>query len=327
MASRPADELMRTVDTLRVSVTQRCNMSCIYCRDGAEGCAARGAPLSLGTVLSLCNLLRHRFGLRRVRITGGEPLLRPDILDWVRGMAELGVEVVITTNGQLLRPLAGPLKEAGLSRVNVSLDTLDEEKFRLMCGGELKATLGGIEAALASGLSPVKTNTVVLRGWNDRELPALARYCLERGVEARFLEVMSIGMARAHHPDWFVSAREILQTLQAEMRLRPLGRRQGQTARRFAVQGDAVQEHGMAGVIGVISPESAPFCGDCRRLRLSSDGRLFGCLMDDEGVAMPRLRGNARDAAALEDCINTALSRKMGIRGRRRHRSVVEIGG
>jgi len=298
-------------------------MHCVYCRPGGEGPAeAHEEGLPPGLVVALCELLRDWFGLRLVRITGGEPLLRPDIVEWVGALSTLGVETAMTTNGQLLAPLAAALREAGLGRVNVSLDTLDEERFARMCGGRLQETLRGIEVARAAGLAPLKTNTVVLRGWNEDGLCDIARYGFERGLEPRFLEVMEIGAARSRHDAWFVSAEEMMDRLSEHYELVPLGRQQGRTARRF----EARRGRRVLGVLGIISPESCPFCDDCGRLRLSADGHLFGCFMQDQGVPCLGVPGT-RAGELLEQCVLEALRQKVGIRARHREGAVVEIGG
>jgi len=276
-------------------------------------------------VVALCELLRDEFGLSRVRLTGGEPLLRSDVVEWVHALAGRRMEVTLTTNGQRMAPVARRLKEAGLGRVNVSLDTLDEGLFRRMCGGELRHTLAGIEAALNAGLTPVKTNTVVLRGWNEEHVLPIARYAFERGIEPRFLEVMNIGAARRHFASWHVSARQILDILHRCYELHPLGRTEGETARRY----EAWRNGRLVGSLGLIAPESTPFCSDCGRLRLSCDGVLFACLMDERGTdlmpCLDRLQGP--DGGRLAALVRRALAQKTGPQERRRKSSMAGIGG
>jgi len=251
-----------------------------------------------------------------VRLTGGEPLLRPDILECVRAAASCGAEVALTTNAQRLAPLAAALRRAGLGRVNVSLDAL---------GGELRRTLDGIDAALAAGLAPVRANMVVLRGLNEGQVLPLAAYSFERGVEPRFLELMALGAARRHHRGWFVPAGEVLGILATRYELRPLGREPGRTAARY----EARLGGRTVGTLGIIAPESAPFCSDCRRLRLSADGRLLGCLMQDRGPDLrPHLDGPAGPAPeALAGLVRRALAAKCGIAARRRRGTMASIGG
>jgi len=311
------------VRALRVSITRACDMRCFYCRTGHE--KSGHDALSLPFVARLCEALRRRFGLQLVRLTGGEPLCRPDVVEWVRRLSTLGPEVAMTTNGQRMAHVAAALHDAGLVRVNFSLDTLDEKTFERMSGGRLADTILGIEAALKAGLSPVKCNTVVMRGWNEDELADLAAWCLERGIEPRFLELMNVGVAHRHHARWFVSAEEILRRLSESYELRPLGRSPGCTAARYV----AAKGGRPMGTLGIIAPESEPFCEDCARLRLSADGQLFGCFMQDRGIDLAEclsLEG-AADEKLLDRLILKALSCKAGIRSLRRRRAVVEIGG
>ncbi len=313
------------VSALRVSITRSCDMRCFYCRGPGPAPQPGPAGLRPGEVAALCEVLRDGFGLSRVRLTGGEPLLSPEVLQWVRELSGLGLEVALSTNGQHLGPLAPRLKEAGLGGVNISLDALDGALFRRIGGGELSRTLHGIEAALEAGLAPVKTNTVVLRGWNEGEVLPVARYAFERGAEPRFLELMRIGAARHRHAAWFVGAGRVLKRLAARYELRPLGRQRGRTAMRY----EAWEDGRRAGTLGLIAPESAPFCADCGRLRLSAGGELSGCLMLDHGVDLkPCFAGGGRpERGRLEGLIRRALASKPGIHSRRRLSAVVGIGG
>jgi cyclic pyranopterin phosphate synthase len=274
---------------------------------------------------AVCDVMREEFGLSCIRVTGGEPLVNPDVVEWVRALARVGVRVAMSTNGQRMPALAGALREAGLGRVNFSLDALDAQVFRRMNGGDVGDTLAGIEAARAVGLAPIRTNTVVLRGWNEEEVLPAAEYALERGIEPRFLELMNIGAARRHHAEWFVSADKILARVGRGYELRPAGREAGRTAGRW----EAWRGGRRIGTIGIISPESEPFCADCRRLRLSADGQLVGCLMHDRGVDIRPCfdDGGRLDRGRLSECVREAVAAKRGIRAERRRSSVVRIGG
>jgi len=358
------------VETLRVSLTTQCDLHCSYCRPrpglseigfstrGAVGSlphddggwepvgeSSCGSLLSVAEVVTVVRLFQEQFGLRKVRLTGGEPLLRPRVVEVVRELSRLGVEVAMTTNGQRLAALAGPLREAGLTRVNVSLDTLDPARFRRLAGGgRLLATLRGLKEARRVGLAPVKTNTVVLRGVNEGEVVRIATYALERGFEPRFLELMSVGAGRRLHPACFVSGGEILDRLSSCFQLAPLDYSGRTPARRFTVR----QGGRLLGRLGVIAPETRPFCHGCRRLRLTARGELLGCLMQERGIPLaPWLRGTAWGwsmegssssgpatrrrgrgrAGVFVNLVRAALARKPGIRRLRRRTELAAIGG
>jgi cyclic pyranopterin phosphate synthase len=262
---------------LRVSVTDRCRLRCLYCTP-AEGVErfAPGQVLRYEEILWFVRLIQAHMGLAKVHLTGGEPLDRRRITTVVAMLAGEGIgDLAMTTNGQRLRELAGDLRRAGLHRVNISLNTLQPATFRsIASGGELAPTLDGAEAALEAGFTAVKFNTTVLRGLNDVEVVDIARFGLHRGAEVRFIELMPLGPAAQRYGEWFVSSREVLQKLRAGFDLQPLPRPAGSSSRPHRVtDGD-----GRTGSIGLISPCSEPFCGDCHRLRLTADGHLVGCL-------------------------------------------------
>jgi len=277
--------------SLRLSVTDRCCLRCLYCKP-AEGVplAPRRDVLCFEEMVRVARALDRHVGLTGVRLTGGDPLARADIPELVRMLADLHPpDLALSTNGQRLAPMAEALKAAGLKRVNISLDTLRPDTFRAMTrGGELQATLDGIDAARQAGLAPIKLNVTVLRNVNDREVVDLARYGLQRGCQVRFLELMPIGVAASRHRAWFVPAREVRARLQAAFNLAPLPYEPGATSRNLAAR-DA---DGRSGVLGFIAPCSEPFCAGCRRLRLTATGRLLGCLARPEGPDLrPLLRG------------------------------------
>jgi len=260
-------------------------------------------------IAAFVRLLNRVAPLGKLRLTGGEPLVRPDIERLVAMLAGLHIpDMALTTNGQLLAERAGALKGAGLGRVNVSLDSLNERTYRkLTCGGVLGRTLGGIAEALCRGLCPLKTNTVVLRGVNDSEILNLVAFAVERGIEARFLEVMPIGVAAKHGREWFFAGAEVKAVIETSYRLEALPREPGSTCRSFAV----LDQGGVVGRIGLISACSEPFCHDCGRLRLTSDGRLIGCLAVDIGVPVRALLASGPEGVEqLESVIGAILARK-----------------
>jgi len=263
--------------TLRLSVTDQCQMRCVYCRpEGDRSGRDRRTPLSTAETKLFAQIIKQHFGLAKIRITGGEPLLRPDIVDLTRQLAELGVpDLAMTTNGQRLAPLAADLRAAGLTRLNVSLDSLNPETFRrLSRTGSLDRTLAGIEAALSAGFTSIKLNAVVMHGWNDGEASDLVDFAVQTGCELRFIELMPTGLGQQQYGDWFVSSDELRTILARDFSLEPLPCTPGASARRFRL-GD---RRGRIGVVGFISPNSHPFCADCQRLRLTAQGDLVGCL-------------------------------------------------
>jgi cyclic pyranopterin phosphate synthase len=261
---------------LRISVTDRCESRCIHCTP-AEGVERLDIAQVLGgeDILRFVRLIKAHYRLTKVHLTGGEPLDRPDIVRLVGLLAGEGIEdLAMTTSGQSLAELATDLKRAGLQRINVSLISLEPRRFsQLTGGGQLGRTLKGIDAALDAGLAPIKCNTPVLRGMNDQEVAALARWGIERGVQVRFIELMPIGPAAKRHRDWFVSSAESLALLREHFAVEPLPPVPESSCRTFQIS-----DGGRTGTVGFISSCTKPFCAGCRRLRLTAGGELVGCL-------------------------------------------------
>lgn len=304
------DQYGRDLNDLRISLTDRCNLRCVYCMP-AEGIDFR-PPEELLTDSELLLLVRvaAELGVRKIRLTGGEPTVRPGIVQLVEAIsATVGIEdVALTTNGLLLDHLAVPLARAGLRRVNVSLDTLDETKFaRITRGGRLNRVLSGIAAAEEAGLRPVKLNAVVVRGFNEEDVVDLARLTLERPWEVRFIEVMPFGVVADVADAGIVPSDETMARIEAALGpLRPLDLSGGDPARTFAL-------HGAAGTLGFISPVSQPFCSRCGRLRLTADGRLRLCLLrDDEVDLLTPLRRGASYAGIKDIFAAGAYRRPFG---------------
>jgi GTP 3',8-cyclase len=280
-----ADRLGRPLRDLRISLTDRCNLRCGYCMpahifgpDFAFLPASR--VLGFPEIVRLASVFGH-LGARKIRLTGGEPLMRPGVENLVRELKETGLfeEVALTTNGWFLAEKAAALREAGLDRINVSLDALSAEVSGQMNGRGwgAAAVLEGIEAARAVGL-PVKINMVVQRGVNEGEIVPLASYCRERGLTLRFIEFMDVGNHNGWSLERVVPSGEILDTLAREWELEPVmpGYR-GEVARRYRYADTEVE-------VGFISSVTAPFCRDCTRARLSADGRFFTCLFATSGL-------------------------------------------
>jgi len=289
------DKYGRAITDLRLSVTDRCNYKCVYCRTGNEGAIYGDLPMS--DYLRIARLF-VRLGIKKVRLTGGEPLLRKGIVELVRELSELRtvdgerLDLAITTNGHLLADLAQPLKDAGLRRVTVSMDAVDPERFARITrvSNGYKNVLAGIRAANAAGLAPVKVNCVLLRGFNDDQIPAFGRFARHEGVIVRFIEFMPLEEDRVWSPEIVVPLREILQRMAEFKPLLEIPREPSETARRFKFE-DGVGE------IGIIAPVSDAFCGQCSRVRVTSDGKIRTCLFSvwDHDLAGMIHRGASDD--------------------------------
>lgn len=303
------DPFGRPITYLRISLTDRCNLRCVYCMP-KEG--LRWQPhidqLSVEEIAQVVETAAQG-GVKRVRLTGGEPLVHPQIVEIVRRIASIPniEEVSLTTNAMLLERLAQPLADAGLRRVNVSLDSLDADKFkRITRGGKLDRVWGGIAAAERAHLTPIKLNAVIVRGVNDNEIPALARLTMEYDWNVRFIEVMPIGNTRGWGNDFpapnerYVSVQDIRSAL-STFDLQPSTTPQGNgPARTFRIPN-------ALGTIGFISPLGEHFCQNCNRLRLTSDGRLRSCLVLPAEVS---LRDALRQGKPLESYFERAIAQK-----------------
>ncbi len=293
---------------LRISLTDHCNLRCTYCMP------AEGVPwLPRNTLLSATELMRIveiavAEGVTEVRLTGGEPLLRPDVVDIVAAInsIEHAPEISITTNGIMLPRLAERLAGAGLARVNVSLDTLDAARFKQLTRRDrLGDVLDGIEAAKSAGMTPVKINSVLMRGINDHEAPALLRWAMAGDLELRFIEQMPLDAGHTWSREGMITAAEILGSLRADYDLEPIPGRGAAPAERFLVDGGP---H----TVGIIASVTMPFCGACDRLRLTADGQLRSCLFSStESDLREPLRSGAGDdevAAILHRCLAGKLA-------------------
>lgn len=275
-SARLMDKFGRKITDLRIAVTDRCNYKCIYCRTGNDG--AQFAELPIDDYLRMARVFVS-LGIEKVRLTGGEPLLRKGLVDLVRELATLrtlddkSLDLALTTNGHLLAKMAGPLKAAGLSRVTVSMDAVDPMKFsritRVPSGYE--NVLAGIAESKRVGLTPVKVNCVLLRGFNDDQITAFGRFAREQDVTVRFIEFMPLEEDRVWSPKVVITQAEILRHMAEFMPLVEIGQEGSETARRYRFA-DGVGE------IGIIAPVSSPFCGHCSRVRLTSDGKIRTCL-------------------------------------------------
>jgi GTP 3',8-cyclase len=299
-----ADSYGRIATDMRVSLTDRCNLRCAYCMP-PEGLEWLPKPevLTGDEVTRLVRIGVELLGIREVRFTGGEPLLRRDLTAIVSQTAALTPrpEISLTTNGIGLARTAAALREAGLDRVNVSLDTLRPEVFRkLALRDRLPDVLDGLEAAAAAGLGPVKVNTVLMRGINDDEAESLLAYCLERGYELRFIEQMPLDAQHGWKRAEMVTAGEIFQRLSQAYDLSPDAERirGAAPAETFLVDGGGV---GGTARVGIIASVTRPFCGACDRVRLTADGQVRNCLFArEESDLRSALRGGATDEEIAE---------------------------
>jgi GTP 3',8-cyclase len=294
------DTYKRPLRDLRISVTDRCNFRCTYCMPAeifGEGYKflPRAELLTFEEIARLTRII-VRLGAVKLRITGGEPLVRQQIENLIAQLAPIeGVDdLAMTTNAYFLPEKAAALQAAGLQRITVSLDSLDDEVFQKMNGrrASVQKVLDGITAAEAAGLGPIKINTVVQRGVNDHTLVDLARYCRERGWIVRFIEYMDVGTMNGWRMDDVVPAAEIVERIHAELPLEPIGRNyHGEVARRYRYADGS-------GEIGLITSVTKPFCGSCTRMRLSPEGEIFTCLFASKGTD---LRGPLRAGASDDD--------------------------
>ncbi len=303
-----SDKFGRPITDLRIAITDHCNYKCVYCRTGNEGAVYGDLPFAeyLRMVRVLAGL-----GIKKIRLTGGEPLLRRGVVDFVRELSQLRsadgepLELALTTNGHLLAEMAQPLKDAGLRRVTISMDAVDRERFaritRVPNGYD--NVLAGVRAAKRAGLKPVKVNCVLLRGFNEDQIIPFGKFAREEGVVLRFIEFMPLEEDRVWSPEVVVTLDEILQRMAEFRPLVEIPHEPSETARRYRF------EDGL-GEIGIIAPVSHPFCGHCSRVRITSDGKIRTCLFSvwDHDLHAQIQRG-ASDAQ-LEQFIRGVILKK-----------------
>ena len=292
------DKFGRAITDLRISITDRCNYKCVYCRSGNEGAIYQDLPFS--EYLRIVRLFAG-VGIKKVRITGGEPLLRKGVVEFVRELSRLRtvegqpLDIAATTNGHLLAEMAGPLKDAGLRRVTVSMDAVDPECFaritRVPTG--FARVLAGIRSAKREGLDPLKVNCVLMRGFNDDQIIPFGKFARAEGVVVRFIEFMPLEEDRVWTPEIVVTLDEILWRMAEYLPLEEIAHERSETARRYRFS-DGVGE------IGIIAPVSHPFCGHCSRIRITSDGKIRTCLFSvwDHDLHSQMLRGASDEELA-----------------------------
>ncbi|MEM7681278.1 MAG: GTP 3',8-cyclase MoaA [Planctomycetota bacterium] len=321
-----ADPLGRRIDYLRLSLTKACQMRCAYCRPGRLGHGDARQHLTPDEIRNLVAHLVERHGLRKVRLTGGDPTARPELLEIIRAVRSVpGVaELAMTTNGLSLARQATAYARAGIDRVNISLDTLDAERFAQITGvNGLERVLAGVRAAIEAGLTPVKLNAVVMRGANLHDLPDLLRYAARLGVELRLIEMMPMGPLADAWAERYVpeaEMRERLQGLCSGWAALPQG---ADAARRYRVE----LPDGQRATLGFITPMSCNFCSACTRIRVAADGELYPCLMDKPaGSLQPALRPRL-DPDRLDDLLRQGLGVKQPEHPSRGFVTMTHIGG
>jgi len=306
---RLEDRFGRVATDLRVSLTDRCNLRCSYCMP-AEGLEwlPNESLLTDDEVVRLVRIGVERLGIREVRFTGGEPLVRRGIVDIVRRSHELGVETSLTTNALGLSRMAEALAAAGLDRVNVSLDSVRRESFHEITRRDrLDDVLAGLAAARDAGLGPVKINAVLMRGVNDDQAPELLRWALGEGYHLRFIEQMPLDAQHGWSRDGMITADEIFASLEAEFLLTPAEEPRG------SAPAELFQVNGGSGTVGVIASVTRPFCGDCDRVRLTADGQIRNCLFArEESDLRASLRAGAGDDEIAERWVVAMRGKRAG---------------
>jgi len=290
------DKFGRPITDLRISITDRCNFRCVYCRSAdPENYRDHDEILSWPELDRLARIFVH-LGIRKIRITGGEPLVRDGVEDCIARLRALGVEdLSMTTNGHLLAERCDRLIAAGLRRINISLDSLDPARFeRITRTKSFTTVMGGIEAVQESRLAPAKVNAVLVRGLNDDEVESFAQFARGRGVIMRFIEFMPLDADRHWTRDLVVPAAEIQKRIHARWPLVQIPHERSETARKYRFA------DGAPGEIGLIAPVTQPFCGHCSRIRLTADGKLRTCLFSKDDHD---LRSMLREGASDEDLV------------------------
>ena len=306
------DKFGRTVDYVRLSVTDRCDFRCVYCMPEDMPFLPRKQILSLEEIYQIA-LAFTELGVKKIRLTGGEPMVRSDVMSLIGKLGSLpGLEeLLLTTNGAQLDKYALPLKEAGLSRINISIDSLDAERFRRISRvGKLEKVLAGIDAAREAGFDRIKLNSVIMRGYNEDEVIPLTDYALRRDIDIAFIEEMPLGEASDHSREETTCSNEWVRG-QIEQKYRLIN-----STAKTAGPSRYVQVVGKKSRIGFISPVSHNFCEDCNRVRVTVEGRLLLCLGNEHSVD---LREVLRDGASTHDDLKEAIIKSMDLKPERHY--------
>ncbi len=305
--SQLIDRFGRRIDYLRISVTDRCDLRCVYCMSEDMQFVPRAQLLTLEEVARIGRVFSE-LGVSKIRITGGEPLTRRNVMEVFRQLGKLDEikDLTLTTNGSLLKKYAGDLHRAGVNRINISLDTLQEERFSSITRtGKLHRTMSGIDAALNAGFERIKLNAVILKNRNHDEVIDLVEFAHDRGMDISFIEEMPLGVIGDHdRAEAYISSDEILDILSQQHELLPTTDSTGGPARYYRRSDNGAR-------VGFISPHSHNFCDTCNRVRLTAEGRLLLCLGQEHSVDLRRVvRASPTDDAPLREAIITAMDIK-----------------
>ena len=307
MADKWIDGCGREINYLRLSVTDRCNFRCVYCMAEDMQFLPKQRLLTFEEIVRICSVMSD-LGVTKIRLTGGEPLVRHDIVNLATALSRLdGIKkLAITTNGSRLQQLAHPLYNAGVRYLNISLDTLDAGRFRSITRtGSLRSVLDGIKAAQFAGFEHIKLNAVIMRGQNDHEVPALLDFVLRHQLDISFIEEMLLGAISSHdRSESYCSSSEVKKIIQQSHDLVPSVLQTGGPSRYFSIPGYASR-------VGFISPLSGNFCAGCNRVRLTAEGRLLLCLGNEQSVDLKALiRGNSDQPELLRETLIKAVRHK-----------------
>ena len=313
------DIYYRAFKTLRVSLLSRCNLSCVYCTMGEDEVKENNLqqhPAPASILLQQIQQLHRVLELDTIRLTGGEPLLYHELIDLIKGIKETGIEKIkLTTNGFLLERLAVPMKEAGLQSINVSLDAVEEDLFFLMSKrSDVQRILNGIDAAIAAGLQ-VKLNSVIMKGINENQIIPLLDFAFERNIPIRFLEIMAMGHLHDSAEKYLFAQAEILERISKKYAFSKVDRVTASTSNYWQTNG--------GNIFGIIANESEPFCQDCNRLRLDSNGNIYGCLSSNHPIAI----SSDDDETALMSKLQQAMNQKQSLKFTGSDLSMLHIGG
>ena len=297
----------RTINYVRISITDRCDFRCVYCMSEEMQFLPRAKILTLEELATVGKAFSE-LGVEKIRLTGGEPLVRQNCIKLIQDLGALDTlkELTLTTNGSQLRKLAPAIKEAGVKRINISLDSLDPEKFRLLTRtGKLNTVLDGIDAAIDAGFENIKINSVILKNRNEEEVIPLTRYAIDRGLDITFIEEMPLGLIDDHdRAEAYYSSDEIKRDLESVYSLISSHETTGGPAKYFQLDREMTK-------VGFISPHSHNFCGDCNRVRLTAEGRLLLCLGQEHSVDLRKvLRTWPGDMEALKGAIRGSMAIK-----------------
>ena len=317
--NRIIDEYGRTFKTLRVSLLNRCNLGCIYCTSGDEPVNSTNTSQkksSAKKILSNIAKLHALLQLETIRLTGGEPLLYTDLIKVIEGVKAIGISnIKLTTNGFLLEKMATPMRNAGMRSINVSLDAVDEDVYFLMSKrNNVQRIMNGIDAAIEAGLA-VKINAVIMKGINDSQVLPLLEYAFSKNLRIRFLEVMAMGHLHQSANRYLFSQKEILELIASRYSFEELPRTSSSTSEYWRTSA--------GNTFGIIANESEPFCHDCNRLRLDSDGNIFGCLSNNHPISLSGIDQSDQ----LVEKLKEALSQKQAVKFVGSELSMLDIGG